>query len=728
MSSGRRQIRAWLRGLGALGLLAGACTLGARDEDDLSGEWGKGGTGAGGTDGGGECTATTKDCDGVAANGCETPIDKDPKNCGACGTVCASDGGKTPICTDGKCGLSDCTAPLADCDGDGTCETDTSTSLDHCGFCEYKCLLPNAKAVCAKGCQIDECEAGFENCDGIPSNGCETQLNSAENCGFCGTACALANATSTCASGTCNVVSCNGGYGDCDKLPETGCESNTQTDPANCGACGTKCTTGQVCQAGKCVVSSCTPPTADCDTNPADCETNTDTSSAHCGFCKNPCTLAHATAACSGGKCAVATCSVGWGNCDGLAANGCETQLNTTANCKSCGDQCSGGPNVVFASCGPQGCQITCSPGFANCNGSVSDGCEAQLSNDPLHCGSCTKDCTASAPSGTQAGCSSGACTYNCGAGTADCDGNGSCETNLNTSATNCGQCERSCAGTACVGGFCQPDVVVPGSDLTSVDADTNASNLVFSRNPGGVFRVNKSSKGVTPLTTAQGATAIDVITTYSFFPDPAEGVYRVPTGGGALLKLSSTLGGIQLDADTGDVFFTASGGLYRVDTGGGATQTWDPTPGVFGLRFDSGGGYVFWTVPGAGEVRYSSPNLPNIQKLATGQGEPSFVKVDAQYVFWTATSDGAVRRSSKPPAINVTSVATGQQSPYALAQEGSQLYFASKGSNAGLWRVAKTGGAAVKLADSLTNVLAIEVDATHVYWIDSGGLKRVPK
>jgi len=268
--------------------------------------------------------------------------------------------------------------------------------------------------------------------------------------------------------------------------------------------------------------------------------------------------------------------------------------------------------------------------------------------------------------------------------------------------------------------------VVVPGSDLTSVDADTSIQSLVFTRNPGGVYRVFKSSKTVTPVNTDHGAVSVDVITTYTFLAAPANGVFRVPTSGGSWLKLSSALGGIQLDADTGDVFFTTSAGLYRVDTNGGGTQTWDPTPGVFGVRFDYAAGYVFWTVPNAGEVRYSSPNIPSVQTVANGQGEPSFVKADSQYVFWTATTDGAVRRASKPSG-SVTSVATGQQSPYALAQDGSQLYWASKGSG-GLWRGPKTGGTPVKLADSLTNVLCIEVDSTHVYWIDSGGLKRVPK
>lgn len=721
-------IRAWVRASLVAGFLVGACTLGARDADDLSGQHGGGAGGADGGGGAGNCSAGTLDCDGVDANGCETAVDKDPKNCGACGKACPSTDGKTPTCTDGACGVSNCSAPMADCDGDGSCETDTSTSTDHCGYCDYPCALANAKPTCDQGCQIDECNAGFASCDGVPSNGCETPLNTATDCGNCGATCTLPNATASCETDGCKLTACTGGFADCDGMPETGCESNVQTDPKNCGKCGTQCTTGQVCQAGKCVVSSCTAPMADCDTNPGDCETNTDTSVLHCGFCKNPCALANANAACGAGKCSVASCKANWGNCDGIAANGCETQLGTATNCKSCGDQCSGGQNVAAATCVTSGCQLVCNAGFGNCNASATDGCESQLSNDPLHCGSCSNDCTAKAPQGKQAGCASGVCTFNCAAGTADCDGNGSCETNVATSPTNCGQCGHSCSGTTCAGGFCLPDLVVPGANLTSVDRDSSATTLVFTRGGagGGVYRVNKSTKAVTTIVANQNATAVDVVTTYTFFTDADTGAKRVLSGGGAATLLGAGLGGKQLDSNGNDVFFTATAGLMKVDAGGGPVQIFDPSPGTFGLRYDSGPGLVFWTVPAAGEVRYSPSSAPAVQKVATAQGEPSFVKVDATYVFWTATTDGAIRRANKP-STGVTTVFSGLQSPYALAQDGTELFWASKASG-GLWKGLKTGGTPTKLADSLTNVLCLEVDGTHVYWIDSDGMKRVPR
>lgn len=50
------------------------------------------------------CTAGYRDCDGVAANGCETQVSDDPANCGACSNRCVAqtDGG-APACLDGVC-------------------------------------------------------------------------------------------------------------------------------------------------------------------------------------------------------------------------------------------------------------------------------------------------------------------------------------------------------------------------------------------------------------------------------------------------------------------------------------------------------------------------------------------------------------------------------------------------------------------------------------------------
>jgi hypothetical protein len=67
----------------------------------------------------------------------------------------------------------------------------------------------------------------------------------------------------------------------------------------------------------------------------------------------------------------------------------------TTCNCVSTNGTCQ------------SDCSIVCNPGFADCNGDVTDGCEASL-NDPSTCGTCDNDCVGC--NGQDAVCNGGTC------------------------------------------------------------------------------------------------------------------------------------------------------------------------------------------------------------------------------------------------------------------------------------------------------------------------------
>lgn len=113
---------------------------------------------------------------------------------------------------------------------------------------------------------------------------------------------------------------------------------DTSVDPANCGDCGTVCSapgaTG-VCEGGSCGFE-CFPGRADCDGAAASgCETDVFSSLNHCGGCGNLCSTPNASPICNAGMCSIGACSPGMANCDGVVANGCELPLNTNPSCGS---------------------------------------------------------------------------------------------------------------------------------------------------------------------------------------------------------------------------------------------------------------------------------------------------------------------------------------------------------------------------------------------------------
>jgi len=120
----------------------------------------------------------------------------------------------------------------------------------NCGNCGDGC--PSNQTCLSGACgPPGGCGSGQTLCSGQ----CVSLQNNLNNCGACGNVCQqVPNSSPACTSGVCSLV-CQAGFGNCDGIYSNGCETNLQTDPNNCGGCGLACQSGQSCVSGVCQMS-----------------------------------------------------------------------------------------------------------------------------------------------------------------------------------------------------------------------------------------------------------------------------------------------------------------------------------------------------------------------------------------------------------------------------------------------------------------------------------------
>jgi hypothetical protein len=500
----------------------------------------------------GACSDGYGDCDDTAGNGCERTLDT-LQHCTGCDVACNFSGSNND-CSTGSCLAVSCNAPdYDDCDGDLSDGCESLSDEASCGACGQVCgtTLPNVTAAdcAARDCTLT-CASGYDDCNDDWTDGCEVHLVSTTHCGACNTPCTFANGVGQCSTGSCELADCNPGFGSCDDDLSDGCETNTNTDPDNCGECEEMCpaTGTPYCQGGQCSAIACTPPMADCDGTGLSCPDNLSNDPTNCGSCGNACAFTtgtpHATlTGCSSSACTI-SCLSGYANCDGNYANGCEQALNVNNHCGGCNMACTV-PNGA-GSCSTGTCQVaSCNPDFGDCtaaagcetqlnstshcgacnaacnlpgavescggtvgsrscqvagcdqaylrdcppNASV-DGCETDVRTDTDSCGACGNDCNAHANT-AGASCANQVCNYTCDAGYKACDSdpNNGCETSLRTN-TDCGNCGVTCAranaSASCSTGTCTLGSCNMGFGNCDGDANNGCEPLTSLQNCGG--------------------------------------------------------------------------------------------------------------------------------------------------------------------------------------------------------------------------------------------------
>lgn len=332
-------------------------------------------------------------------------------NGACCDSVCV---GATPggcqTCATGTCGAVSAGAPCTGgvCDGNGTCVA--CVDATNCP------TRANASATCVGGICGFTCNAGFADCNGDPSDGCEVDLTSNVNhCGDCTTAC---GPTATCDNGLCNTpATCFDGF-------KNEGETDIDCGGPNCPPCasGKTCLQGPDCQSGLCCGAGVC----------------VDSSNSNCGACGNVCS---GGMGCVSGSC---QCPPNQTNCGGT----CADTLTDANNCGSCAHVCPSGQICQSGACvaTTKGNGQPCVSGTECTSTHCADGvcCDAA-------CTGVCQACSAAKTGGINGICApvldgtdpNNACADQ---GAASCGTNGFCQG---------GACAFYPNGTACTGGLC---------------------------------------------------------------------------------------------------------------------------------------------------------------------------------------------------------------------------------------------------------------------------------
>ena len=220
------------------------------------------------------------------------------------------------------------------------------------------CRIENGSPLCVGDqCTIGSCDPGHDDCNDAVGDGCETPTDAdVANCGACDRACdSTSVASAVCAGGLCTST-CASGHANCNKPatgPDDGCELDVTADSDNCGGCDNACSGqgyagGLVCQGMACKCTS----DAACKA-PGNGTATCDMLTGHCACNGTACQQGEACVkqgnkqicACNGGG----SCSAGQTCCQ--TPGGCKNLQTDAANCGGCGHACAMGKTCVAGAC-----------------------------------------------------------------------------------------------------------------------------------------------------------------------------------------------------------------------------------------------------------------------------------------------------------------------------------------------------------------------------------------
>jgi hypothetical protein len=601
------------------------------------------------------------------------------------------------------------------------------------------CALTHAVAGCTAGaCSIASCTPGFNDCNGVASDGCETL-------GKC-----PCDSTS-CPDGCCD----NGGN----------CQTSGMTTCGVHGASCNECVTGQVCNsAGGC---QCDPSCGTCCSNDvcvAESDTTCGNGGGSCTGCASGTTCAQTgtiyQCVCTPGSCNNGCCTIDPGG--GIQTATCTTtELPAAcglhgATCAACGS----GVGCVAATgqctCGISSCGTGCCT--TDVNGKPE--CEMQSAQSPSSCGNDGSTC---APCSAANTCTGGACS--CPATAKICS---NVCTDVQNDAQNCGTCGHSCVDEMCSNGQCvQVTLAVAptpdGGPSPSVEGLVVASSAVYYTVSEGGSSTGSAQKITLPPVAGCAPNCSSLVVGGLDFPT------GIVLGGTATSKTQeiyvgvSSTGTILLDANGvtstaannagpsgyGTGLITDSTNVYYGDNGSGVTScplgTDCTSVTTTGSTVATGVAAMFMAVDD-GKVLYFSDFGPDVYRctlpscVATGltslvsnANEASYLHVDATSIFWidrgtSPFENGTITRSNKATGAAITTYTKSADYAQGITADATNVYWGERDGVYACPIGGCTAAGPTKIGTAQTTQ-DVDEDTQFVYWGDYGGnVYRVAK